>query len=121
MKNAVMRTFPDELEFPAGCPAKNAVAPEAPLKKTVAKAANYHEEPTWYKVPTAVIYMGTVTVNSRLHSTKFSDAWFEFVPSFARPANGAAPETISPADAEDKYCLDPYLMKLTFIKNKAGY
>lgn len=115
---AVIRTKPEMLPESKGCSAPQPYTPSG--KKATpavpAKAQSYHEEPVWYKVPSATVFMGTVTVNSRLHSTKFSDAWFEFVSDFVRPE---VYEEVPAHEAEDKYCLDPYLMKLTFIKNKS--
>jgi hypothetical protein len=117
--HAVIRTKPNELPESKGCKAPEPYTPSKKAAPTVpAKAQSYHEEPVWYEVPSAMVFMGTVTVNSRLHSTKFSDAWFEFVSDYERPDNGVYVE-VPAHEAEDKYCLDPYLMKLTFIKNKA--
>lgn len=70
--------------------------------------------PTLYRSPYAVVYYGPMTVNSREHSTKYTQGWFEYVADYGTPT-----ESITPAEAAGDYVLDPFTFKLTFIKDKA--
>lgn len=88
----------------------------APAKAAYAPDHEY-DHPQLYKVNSATMYYGSMVVVSREHNVKSQIGWFEHVSRIDAPAN---PNPVTYAQAGGHYVLDPYVYKLTFIKNK-GY
>jgi hypothetical protein len=67
-----------------------------------------------YKAPSAYVYHGTMTVNSREHSAKYQQGNFEYVWGYS-----GVPEPITADETGEAYVLDPYTYKLSFFKAQA--
>lgn len=64
---------------------------------------------------TAMIYFGPMTVNSRFHSSKYTQGWYEYVYAYEDQ------EPVTEAEAEGKHIIDPYTHALKFYKPSSTY
>jgi hypothetical protein len=75
-----------------------------------------YNEHKFYKAKNAILYHGTMTVNSRVHNIKFEDGSFQFVSYFE---TDPTPILATHAEVKDAYVLDPYKIELSYFKK--GY